>query len=140
MMYVIQQILRYAWASPWTLFGLVIGCFGLATGGSLRFQGGTLEIAGGLLKGLLRSVPIPGGAVAMTLGHVVLGQTHGDLDRCRSHEAIHIRQYERWGIAFVPAYLGIGLVLWLRGKDPYLDNPFEVEAYKNASHSFRSKR
>jgi hypothetical protein len=41
---------------------------------------------------------------------------------------VHVRQYERWGPLFVPAYLVSSLVLWLRGRDPYWDNPFEVEA------------
>jgi len=42
---------------------------------------------------------------------------------------VHVRQYERWGPLFGPAYLGCSLVLWLMGKRAYRDNPFEVEAY-----------
>jgi hypothetical protein len=51
------------------------------------------------------------------------------LDFCRSHELVHVRQYERWGVLFIPAYLLCSLVLWLTGRDPYRDNPFEREAY-----------
>jgi hypothetical protein len=40
-----------------------------------------------------------------------------------------VRQYERWGPLFLPLYLGYSLVLWLQRRDPYLENPFEVEAY-----------
>jgi hypothetical protein len=46
---------------------------------------------------------------------------------------VHIRQYERWGVFMVPLYLLAGAVLYLRGFDPYLDNPFEREAYGDAA-------
>ncbi len=65
----------------------------------------------------------------MTLGHVILGLDPRVLDLVREHEHAHVRQYERWGIVFVPAYLGCSLWLWIRHRNPYLDNPFEVEAY-----------
>ncbi len=65
----------------------------------------------------------------MTLGHTVLGRTAAALDMARPHELIHVRQYERWGPLFVPAYLLCSLVIWLRGKDAYRDNPFEREAF-----------
>jgi hypothetical protein len=91
--------------------------------------GRVLEFHGGLLKLLLRRVPIAGGASAMTLGHCVIARTKADLDRSRRHELLHVAQYERWGPLFVPAYLACSGWLWLRGRDPYLDNPFEVEAF-----------
>ena len=47
----------------------------------------------------------------------------------RAHERVHVAQCERWGIAFVPAYLAASAVVWLRGEDAYLDNPFERAAY-----------
>lgn len=65
----------------------------------------------------------------MTLGHVILGQHRQGLAWTRDHEQVHVRQYERWGPFFIPAYLGISLVLWFQGRDPYRDNPFEVEAF-----------
>ena len=40
-----------------------------------------------------------------------------------------MRQYERWGPFFIPAYLLSSLVQLLRRRDPYLDNRFEREAY-----------
>ena len=46
-----------------------------------------------------------------------------------THEMVHVRQYERWGPFFIPAYLACSLGLWLAGKDAYRDNPFEREAY-----------
>jgi hypothetical protein len=51
------------------------------------------------------------------------------MDACREHELVHVRQYERWGPLFVPAYLLCWLVQMLRGKSGYWDNPFEREAY-----------
>jgi hypothetical protein len=42
---------------------------------------------------------------------------------------VHVRQYERWGPFFIPAYLLCSVWLMLRGYNAYLDNPFEVEAY-----------
>ena len=67
----------------------------------------------------------------MTLGHVVLGRDLMALNFSRAHERIHVRQCERWGPLFLPAYLLASAWLWLRGRDPYLDNPFEREAYAN---------
>jgi hypothetical protein len=66
----------------------------------------------------------------MTLGHVILGRDTAALAATREHERVHVRQYERWGPLFIPAYLGCSLYLWLRRRDPYYDNPFEVEAYE----------
>ena len=65
----------------------------------------------------------------MTLGHVVLGRSAAALDLSQAHELVHVRQYERWGPLFIPAYLLCALVLHVRGKDGYRDNPFEREAY-----------
>jgi hypothetical protein len=68
----------------------------------------------------------------MTWGHVVIGTDRSALDRSRNHERIHVRQYERWGVLFVPMYLACSAWVWFRGRDPYRDNPFEIDAY---SHS-----
>jgi hypothetical protein len=67
----------------------------------------------------------------MTLGHVVIARTRDDLERSRRHELIHVAQYERWGPLFVPAYLACSAWQWARGRDAYLDNPFEEEAYRS---------
>lgn len=75
-------------------------------------------------------MPIPGGAAAMTFGHTILGQDDYQLNRARDHEHVHVRQYERWGPVFGPAYVLCSLWLWFRGYNAYLDNPFEVEAYR----------
>lgn len=66
----------------------------------------------------------------MTLGHVVIAADIAQLIRTRRHERVHVRQYERWGVLFVPAYLTFSLGLLIRGRDPYRDNPFEREAFE----------
>lgn len=72
---------------------------------------------------------LAGGVMAMTLGHTILGQSSTGLEFVRDHEQVHVRQYERWGPAFLPAYLISSFYLWMRGRDMYRQNPFEVEAY-----------
>lgn len=120
------------WASPWTLVGLVLGAFTLLTGGGAQRHSGVIEFYGGVAKWLLGRVRNPAGALGLTLGHVVLGATPVALDRVRAHELVHVRQYERWGPFFVPAYLLSSLWAWLRGKDAYRDNAFERAAYDEA--------
>lgn len=119
------------WAAPWTLFGLSLGLWGLATGGKGQRVGRVIEFHGGVLPRLLARAPFVAGAAAITFGHTVLGRTREDLDHCRSHELIHVRQYERWGPLFIPAYLLCSAALAMRRKNPYWDNPFEREAYEN---------
>lgn len=118
------------WALPWTLFGLLLGCLGLLTGGQVQRVGRVIEFCGGGVAWLLVNSPLIGGASAITFGHVVLAQTLGDLNTCREHELVHVRQYQRWGLLFIPAYLTMSAIRWLQGRHPYFDNPFEVEAYK----------
>ena len=117
------------WASPWTLWGLFLGGLGLISGGRVQRIGRVIEFHGGIPAWLLKRAPIIGGAAAITFGHTVLARTQDDLDYSREHELVHVRQYERWGLFFIPAYLGCSAWLLLRGKHPYWDNPFEKEAY-----------
>jgi hypothetical protein len=126
------KLLSYLWALPWTAVGLTAGVFGLLSGGGARRRGGTLEFHGGIVSWLLDHAPLCAGAAAMTWGHVILGQTADALDRSREHELVHVRQYERWGPLFIPAYLLCSAVIWVRGGDPYRDNPFERQAYRIA--------
>lgn len=66
----------------------------------------------------------------MTLGHVILGVSFEALERVTNHERVHVRQYERWGPFFLPAYTISSYVAWRQGKDAYRENIFEIEAYK----------
>jgi hypothetical protein len=123
------RLARYLWAFPNTAVGLACWPIALTTGGRAAVVRGVLEIHGGAVRWMLaRCLPL-GPASAMTLGHVILGQDRDCLDFARDHEHVHVRQCERWGPLFLPAYLSASLVLYLRGRDPYFDNPFEREAY-----------
>ena len=124
------RIAYIAWSSPNTVIGIGFGLFGLLTGGRARLRSGILEFYGGGVRWVLQRGPTGGFASAITLGHTILGQNETALDLCRDHEHVHVRQYERWGPLFLPAYLLCSLVLWLRGQDAYRDNPFEREAYE----------
>lgn len=120
----------YLWASPNTLVGLAWVLLAQFTGGGASIHTGVIEAHGGWLKPILQRLPfVRNGASAITIGHVVLAQTQDALHVTRTHERVHVRQYERWGPLFTPAYVLAGVVQWARGNDPYRDNPFEVEAY-----------
>jgi hypothetical protein len=123
-------LLVVIWASPYTLLGLLLGVIGLCTGGCARIRGRVIEFYGGGVKRILQRFPNGEFTLAFTLGHTVLGQTDAALDISREHELVHVRQYERWGPLMGPAYLGCSLGLWLKGRRPYRDNPFEREAYE----------
>jgi hypothetical protein len=128
-MLAIPTLLRYLWAAPTTAVGLLSLVAGLCTGGRVQLVDGVLETHGGLVGWLLRhATMLEGGAAALTLGHVVLGLDRARLQTTRSHERVHVRQCERWGPLFIPTYLLASLWVRLRGGQPYLDNPFEVEA------------
>ena len=121
--------LLIAWASPNSIIGLIFGVLALLSGGGVQIRRGCVEFHGGLVERALSLLLGGDGVSAMTLGHTILGQTPKMLFDSRDHEHVHVHQYERWGPFFLPAYFGSSLFLWLRGRDCYLENPFEVEAY-----------
>jgi hypothetical protein len=125
-----MRLLRYLWAAPTTAIGLLFVPLALLSGGRAQVVDGVLEVYGGLCHFFLRRCTLlRGGASALTLGHVVLGRDRTCLHVTRRHERVHVRQAERWGPLFLPAYLVASLVAWLRGGSPYRDNVFEREAY-----------
>ncbi|MBN2023890.1 MAG: hypothetical protein JW809_13995 [Pirellulales bacterium] len=126
----LRPLAAVLWVAPWTAVGLAVGAIGLATGGRARWRDGAIEFHGGAVAGILGRLPV--GPMAMTLGHVILGRTAAALDLAGRHERVHVRQYERWGPAMAPLYLFYSARLWLAGKDPYRDNPFEQDAYEQA--------
>lgn len=120
--------MAYAWASPTTALGLVAGGLTLASGGRARVRRGVIEFHGGFATWYMRRMA---GAMAMTLGHVVIGRDADCLDLCRDHEHAHVRQVERWGPLFLPAYLSCCAWEWSRrhqGRHYYWDNWFERDA------------
>lgn len=123
-------MLRYLWASPASLLGLLVVVIA-GRRARLAVVDGILECHGPTLASALRvCTPLAGGAAAITLGHVVIARDQSALDATRIHERVHVRQYERWGPCFIPAYLLASAWVALRGGDPYRDNPFEREAFR----------
>jgi hypothetical protein len=125
----VSSLIRYAWAAPTTALGFVVVLAGLRSG-RVRIVDGVLEAYGpGLAWLLLHLTLIRGGAAALTLGHVVIARDERSLESTRAHERVHVRQCEAWGPFFVPCYLAASLCAVLRGRNFYLDNWFEVEAF-----------
>jgi hypothetical protein len=123
------RLLRYLWAAPYTVLGLLLGALAVLFGATARRHHGVVEIAGGALGQALARLPEPLRFSAMTLGHVILAVDRSALAQLRLHEHVHVRQYEHWGPLFLPAYLGSSLLQLLRGRNPYRENHFERQAY-----------
>jgi len=121
----VLQILGIIWASPYTLLGFLIGGIGFCSDGQVRIRDQVFEFYGGATKWFVTHLPLDQFTLAMTLG-----QSEAALDLAHDHEMVHVRQFERWGPFMGPAYLFASLLLWLAGRDPYWDNPFEREAYE----------
>ena len=45
-----------------------------------------------------------------------------------AHEVEHARQWERYGVLYIPRYLRASWRAWRRGAHRYYDNEFEIEA------------
>ncbi|HPX55662.1 MAG TPA: hypothetical protein PK425_03890 [Syntrophales bacterium] len=122
------KMIRYLWAGPYTLLGLLLVPAALLGGATVRPSGGTLEVAGGRFGAWITRLPPCFRFCAITIGHVILGADPASLIAHRRHERIHVRQYERWGVLFIPLYCASSLLQFFRGRDPYLENRFEREA------------
>ena len=128
-------LFRYLWASPNTLIGLLLVPSAMLPRGGIQIINGVLEAHGPFISAVLRHcVPIPGGACAITFGHVVLARDSRSLDATRAHERVHVRQCEMWGPAFIPAYLLAGLWGLMTGRGAYTGNYFERQA-SESGHS-----
>ncbi len=117
------------WASPYTAVGLALALLAASRGARLRWVGGVLECGGGPLPRWAQALPRHRGIQAITFGHCVLTVDAAALDSLRAHERVHVRQYAIWGPLFGPAYLLESAWQALRGRDAYLANRFERQAY-----------
>lgn len=122
-------LLRYIWAFPNTALGLFLALPAFVSGGRIRPVDGVLEISGAATAWILEKIPFVGPASAMTLGHVVLAVDEDAHECWREHERMHVRQYERWGLLFIPAYFASSFAARFRGEDSYFGNRFEAEAF-----------
>ena len=130
-------LLRYAWAAPATLVGLAAAGAAVSLGARARVVRGAIEVSGGRLAAAVARLPAGMRFSAITFGHVILGLAPDVLDRLRSHEQAHVRQYERWGLLFFPLYAGASVVAWLGHRSPYWHNHFEAEARRQAEFEDR---
>jgi hypothetical protein len=114
----VARLARYLWAAPASLVGLVLAPFF----DRRRIENGIL-----LCEGARWPRRLGWRFSAITFGHVVLSTVPADED-LMEHEAVHVGQYERWGVFLLPAYLVASIWVRLRGRRAYWDNPFEKAA------------
>jgi len=76
-------------------------------------------------RGLANLILTRRGYVAITFGHVIVF-ARAPTPVLWRHELAHVRQYERFGLAFLPLYL------WLYARHGYPAHPFEREAQELA--------
>jgi hypothetical protein len=111
--------------------GLVLASIAVLFRGRAAVEGGVLEVHGGLLTKVMGGLGRGNLVIwAITLGHVVLALDDSSLRKTRRHERVHVRQYERLGILFPFLYAASSFLAFSRGKDPYMDNVFEREAFE----------
>jgi hypothetical protein len=122
-------IAAYAWASPNTAIGLLLGCAMALLGARARAIRGVLEFSGGWIGSRLCHPASRFPFRAITFGHVILGTDAAALDAARDHEHVHVRQYEVWGPFFLPAYLTSSAWQLACGRRGYRDNWFERQAF-----------
>ena len=123
-----DRVAKVIWAAPCSVVGLAFAVVALVFGGRMVRAHGVLEVtlreSEASCPALTRLMPFR----AIAFGHVIIAVGREELDGMKSHERVHVRQYERWGIAFFPAYAASSLWQLLRGRRAYWDNHFEVEA------------
>jgi hypothetical protein len=119
------KMARLLWAGPVSLVGALLALFFR----SRRVADGVLVCEGAEWPRKLRW-PFR----AMTLGHIVLCVDDLD-DATMRHELAHVRQFEKLGVFFMPAYLLAAAWAALRGGHFYRDNYFEADARRRSATS-----
>ena len=76
-------------------------------------------------RGLARWILTRRGYVAITFGHVIVFAVE-PTTRLWRHEMVHVEQYERYGLAFLPLYL------LLYARHGYRSHPLEQEAERRS--------
>jgi len=121
---------RFLWALPVTVLGLLIVLLGTVTGGWTARRDVVLEQSGGFPGWCLRHL----GVGCITLGYVTVGVSQRDLAFYRDHERVHTRQYGVWGPFFIPAYLLSSAWALLHGRSAWGANWFERQAILEAGY------
>lgn len=119
-----SEFLPRLWNSGNSLVG-----WACAPGGQIagRHPDGVTEIVGGWL---IRILARHGWASAITLGDVIFYADAPLIPLLHAHERVHVCQGRAWGPFFFPAYLLESAYQWLRTRDGYRCNRFEVAAYR----------
>jgi hypothetical protein len=128
------RALKVLWAAPASALGLVLALPALLLGARIARHSGVVEVTlrgGSGSTARRRRLPFH----AITFGHVVIAAGAEAQRRLRSHERVHVAQYERLGPLFLLAYPAESLFQLLRGRRPYIDNRFEREARRLAAAS-----
>ena len=120
MLHAAKRLAAYAWASPNTLLGLLLGLAVLPCGGRARIVRGAVEFCAG--------IPLRVRFDAICFGHAIIGVSEAKLAAARDHEHVHVRQYEAWGPFFLLAYAASSAWQLLNGRSIYYDNYFERQA------------
>ena len=125
----LHLLIRYIWAAPASAVGLLLASPALLVGAAnIALNRGALEVTlrARSLRASHRSHWLP--FAAITFGHVVIAVGPDEQRLLRAHERVHVAQYERLGPLFLLAYPAESLLQLMRGRRPYLDNRFELEA------------
>ena len=123
-----SRFIACLWAAPNTALGVLAGLVMLCFGGGARFVGGVAEFHGGRAGSFFAALLGPFCDGAVVFGHVILGTSRAGLVALRVHEHVHVRQYEHWGIFFLPAYALSSVWQVIHGRDGYRNNYFERQA------------
>ena len=123
------RLLRLLWVLPCSAVGALLGIAIIAFGGSARRVGHTIEVALAVKQQHAPAWACRLRFSAITFGHVIAGQSHEVLVVLRTHERVHVRQYELLGPFFFLAYPAASLLALIRGQCPYHGNSFEKQAF-----------
>ena len=119
---------KYIWASPASAIGVCAACLVSVVGAKIKRVSGVLEVSltprSAMLCKAVACLPF----VAITFGHIVIARSAQEQAALRTHERVHVAQYELWGPLFLIAYPLESLFQLLSGRQPYLDNRFEIAA------------
>jgi hypothetical protein len=134
------RALKLLWVAPVTLLACLPLTLIRVFGGNVQKQGIAWEATGGIAPRLLWLMNPWARIEAITLGHIILALDAATAKRMRTHEQVHVRQYERWGALFPFAYLAASGIAIMGGGDAYRDNVFEREAFLAGPLPDESKR
>lgn len=128
----IALLLRMLWALPCSMVGALLGMAIVALGGSARRVDHTIEVALAVEQPHTPAWARQLRFSAITLGHVIVGQSHEALAALRAHERVHVQQYELFGPLFFVAYPGASVWALIQGQCHYRGNHFEMQAFARA--------